>query len=93
MKWATLNGWRDRGDGWLANTAYHPGWLRTADGRWWAAADVSEGILKMTPTGPRVVPGWFLNPNGYWSQEAGEIDEIRQRIGEVVNTDAEPAEG
>ena len=86
--WAPMNGWRRRGDGWFTHPEY-AGWLRTIDGCWYAEADISEGKIEMTPTGPRVVPGWFLDPRGKWVRESSDedvvIDELRRRLGKVTD--------
>jgi hypothetical protein len=40
-EWAPLDGWTDRGDGWLTDPEYE-GWLRSSDGRWWDVRDYPE---------------------------------------------------
>lgn len=88
MRWASLTGWSDRGDGWLAHPDYDSV-LRSRDGRWWIKADVDEGRVEMTPDGPRRAPGWFVEATYpfRWVREPEpetELDEIRRRLEEVT---------
>jgi hypothetical protein len=73
VKWAPLeaDGWRRRADGWYAHPGY-PSALRSADGRWWVAADIEEERVVMTPLGPQRAPGWFVDSGGRWVRESSE---------------------
>lgn len=83
MKWAPMNGWKRRQDGWFAHPD-HAGWLRSSEGAWYEANDISEGIIEMTDSGPRVVPGWLLVGNHWVADEDPVVEELRQRLGKVV---------
>jgi hypothetical protein len=92
MRWAPLDGWKPDPDlpSWLSRPD-HPRWLRSQDGRWWSRGDVLEGRVEMTDDGPRLMPGWFLDPQGRWVREPREpaerkeiIAELRQKLGGVA---------
>jgi hypothetical protein len=63
MRYSSLAGWEPHPDlkGWLHWPGRdYPGWLRSVEGGWYSEADVREGKVVMTETGPERAPGWYV---------------------------------